>query len=265
MKRKKLFIIKCAILVILTIIYKLLEYVLKINNLAFMNTVVYTFIVISIVLFFSILIEVIKALYNTRKKKTLKLSMRIISGIGIAAVVVLIILLLIYGFVAFVFSHKPEYIVVKDDKKMVAYVNSFLQVEVNYYDYVNKFVRGRQLKINEDYGNGGYDPFKRDEMPSLERYIYFDSKGNVIKSNDKEIKNFTGTIKEINEQSANISVDEGEDIINSGDLVTVTLSINEDVEFKVGDRVRVRYDGDVRETYPLGINTIFIEIIEGGL
>ncbi|MEG2788351.1 MAG: hypothetical protein RR942_11105 [Romboutsia sp.] len=66
---------------------------------------------------------------------------------------------------------------------MVACVNSFLQVNVDYYDYVNKFVRGNKLKINEDYGNGGYDPFQSNQMPEVERYIYFDDNGEVTKSN----------------------------------------------------------------------------------
>ncbi len=65
---------------------------------------------------------------------------------------------------------------------MVAYVNSFLEVNVNYYDYVNQFVRGNRLKINENYGNGGYDPFKQDEMPTVKRYIYYDDNGRVIRS-----------------------------------------------------------------------------------
>lgn len=80
--------------------------------------------------------------------------------------------------------------------------------------------------------------------------------------NNEEIYTFTGTIKEINEQSAIINIDEGEDIRRSGDLVSVSLSVNENVEFKVGDRVKVGYDGEVREIYPLSINTIFIELIK---
>ncbi|MGG2466338.1 hypothetical protein ACOV1W_01305 [Paraclostridium bifermentans] len=39
------------------------------------------------------------------------------------------------------------------------------------------------MRISEDYGNGGYDPFKRDEMPSVKNYIYYDKNGNVTDSN----------------------------------------------------------------------------------
>ena len=183
MKRKRLFTNKYTILVILIVIYKLLKYILKINNLAFTNITFYTFIVILIVLLLSILIQVIKVLYYIIKKKTIKLWIRSISGIGIAIVTTLIIIFVIYGGFVFVFTYEPEHIVEKDGKKMVARVYSFVQVQVNYYDYINLFVRGNKLKINEDYGNGGYDPFKRDEMPSVRSYIYFDDNGKVIKTN----------------------------------------------------------------------------------
>ena len=173
--------IKCIMLVVLIIIYEILEYILKINNLAFRNVIFYTFIVSCVILSFLILIQVIKALYITAKKKTLKLYIRIISGIGSVIVTILMISLLIYGTIIFIFTHRPEHVVEKDGKKMVAYVDSFLDVRVNYYNYVNPLVRGNKLKINEDYGSGGYDPFKSDEIPTVKSQIYFDDNGKAIK------------------------------------------------------------------------------------
>lgn len=82
-----------------------------------------------------------------------------------------------------IFTYAPEHIIEKENKKMVAYVYSFLQVRVEYYDYVNIFMRGNQLKIEEDYGNGGYDPFERDNVPLPKIYRYYDDNGKVIKSN----------------------------------------------------------------------------------
>lgn len=79
--------------------------------------------------------------------------------------------------------YNPEHIIEKENKKMVACVKSFLQVRVAYYDYVNCFVRGNQVRISEDYGSGGYDPFEIDKMPSPQKYIYYDENGNIIKSN----------------------------------------------------------------------------------
>lgn len=64
---------------------------------------------------------------------------------------------------------------------MVAYVDSFLQVNVYYYDYKNAFVHGG-MRAREDYGNGGYDPFDRNEMPNVKHYTYYDDDGNITDS-----------------------------------------------------------------------------------
>lgn len=183
MKIKKMFIINCIILISLLLIYRLLEYILRGNNLTFTNPVIYTFASIFTVLLLSILVQIVIILFNIARKKTIKLSIRIISGLGVFMTTFSIVIFLILGLFAFVFSYEPEHIVEKNGKKMVACVNSFLQVNVNYYDYVNPLVRGNKLKISEDYGNGGYDPFELDETPKAKWYTYYDDNGNVIKSN----------------------------------------------------------------------------------
>ena len=81
-------------------------------------------------------------------------------------------------------------------------------------------------------------------------------------SKNKAEAEFKGIITEINGQYAIISADEGEEIRGSGELVEVDLSKNEEVEFKIGDRVKVGYDGAVQEKYPLGITTIYVELLE---
>ncbi len=80
-------------------------------------------------------------------------------------------------------------------------------------------------------------------------------------SNESEVE-FIGTITEINGQIAIVSAEEVEDIRRSGDLVEVDLSKNKEVEFRVGDKVKVVYDGAIQEKYPLGINTVFVELLE---
>ncbi len=84
----------------------------------------------------------------------------------------------------------------------------------------------------------------------------------LIACGKKAKAEFKGTIIEINDTSAIVQVDEGEEITSSGELVSVSLSVNKDVEFKVGDRVRVGYDGEVQEKHPLGIKTIYVELLE---
>lgn len=72
---------------------------------------------------------------------------------------------------------------------------------------------------------------------------------------------FTGTIEKIYGEMALVSIEEGE-ILKSGNKVDVKLSVANDTTFKIGDKVKVGYDGIVREKHPLGINTIFVELVK---
>jgi len=137
------------------------------------------FISIFAILTFLILIRIIITLFNIAEKKTIKLRTRVISRIGAITFSIVISILLIFGFVALTFTHQPEHVVEKNGKLMVACVSSFLDVNVNYYDYVNIFVRGNRIKIYENYGSGGYDPFKEDVMPQVKKYIYYDDNGKI--------------------------------------------------------------------------------------
>lgn len=82
----------------------------------------------------------------------------------------------------------------------------------------------------------------------------------LIGCNSKDdVVSFTGTIKEINNQQAIVFIEEGE-ILHSGNQVSVDLSVSKQT-FQVGDHIRVTYDGEVRESFPLGINTVSVEVI----
>ncbi|WP_270577403.1 DUF3221 domain-containing protein [Caldibacillus thermoamylovorans] len=50
--------------------------------------------------------------------------------------------------------------------------------------------------------------------------------------------------------------------MKSGSRVHVDLSKNSETDFHVGDKVKVGYDGEVRESDPLQINVVFIEKVE---
>ena len=173
MKREVIFFVEFVSLIILIIGYKLLVYVLKINNLALMNFPHFIFTGIFIVLSFLILIQIVIIIYTSVKSKILKGTIIITSIIGS-------IIFFLYSLLILAFMYNPEHIIEKENKKMVACVNSFLQVRVAYYDC---FVRGNQVRISEDYGSGGYDPFEIDKMPSPQKNIYYDENGNIIKSN----------------------------------------------------------------------------------
>ncbi|MEG0181649.1 MAG: hypothetical protein RR657_07120 [Peptostreptococcaceae bacterium] len=182
MIRKKISIINCIAPIFLLLIYKLTYYILSIRDLTFTNKAIYILSIIFVVGFEPFLLEIIIILYNISKKIAKKLYIRYTSVVGVIVIVFITCVIYIFGYIFFAFTYAPEYIVEKDGKKMVAYVNSYLEVEVNYYDYVSEFIRGNNVKIREDYGSGGYDPFEREKMPQVETYEYFDDDGNTIKS-----------------------------------------------------------------------------------
>lgn len=72
--------------------------------------------------------------------------------------------------------------------------------------------------------------------------------------------NFTGIVTEINEKSILVSVNEDEDEIKSSDKMKVSLNVklkDSMTSFKVGDKVRIFYDGIILESYPAQINTVY--------
>lgn len=72
---------------------------------------------------------------------------------------------------------------------------------------------------------------------------------------------FTGTITNINNNTAIIAVDENEDITGSGDLVSISLDKSTE-ELSINDKIIVTYTGEVMESYPLQVNVINIEKIK---
>ncbi|WP_397538158.1 hypothetical protein [Rummeliibacillus pycnus] len=86
----------------------------------------------------------------------------------------------------------------------------------------------------------------------------------IFKYTESEVKaTFTGVIEEINGQTAIVYVTEEDDKDNvvSG-IIYVNLAKNPDVTFQVGDKVKVGYDGTIRDTAPIGITTLTIELVQ---
>ena len=77
---------------------------------------------------------------------------------------------------------------------------------------------------------------------------------------DKSEKTFSGIINEINGQRAIVQVSEG-DILQGG-KVLVDLSVNEELQFRVGDSVEVQFEGVVQESDPMQIKTVFVELVK---
>lgn len=84
---------------------------------------------------------------------------------------------------------------------------------------------------------------------------------NSINGNDEEPTEmetasffFTGTIKEIYDDTALVDGTRGE--------VLVTLSVNNDETFDVGDKVRVGYNGTIMESNPAQIKTLSVDLVD---
>ncbi len=82
------------------------------------------------------------------------------------------------GFIFAVFGVHPTHIVERDGKKYVAEVTIFLGTRyVDYFDYKNIFVCGKEEKISETYSDGSEDPLEEDNpQESLQDAYYADGR-----------------------------------------------------------------------------------------
>lgn len=183
MEHKKLLIALLIFDAALFTVYELSKWILSENHLIYRNVVNYSVYVALAILTLAILAHIVIVLFRRAKQKQAKITIRILSGVGIAAIIVTVFIVSINVFIRGIFGHQPEHRVEKDGRTMLARVDSFLQVEVRYYKYANALVRGSRTLIHEDYGNGGYDPFELKDIPEAQRYIYYDESGEIIKSN----------------------------------------------------------------------------------
>lgn len=84
-----------------------------------------------------------------------------------------------YFFILMVFAHTPEHVVEKNGIKMVASVNSFLDMNVDYYAYKNPLFYGKNLG-HEWYGSGGGDPLDADPPLEPNSWMFYDLDGNMV-------------------------------------------------------------------------------------
>lgn len=85
----------------------------------------------------------------------------------------------LYFTVLMSFAHTPEHVVEKNGIKMVAVVNSFLDMNVEYYQYIDPFFYGENLGY-EWYGSGGNDPLEADPPLEPNRWSFYDLDGNMV-------------------------------------------------------------------------------------
>lgn len=76
--------------------------------------------------------------------------------------------------------------------------------------------------------------------------------------------NFKGVVTEVYENSMMVSVNADEDESKSSDLMIVSLDVkikDSMTDFEVGNKVKVYYDGNIAESYPAQINTVYAVLL----
>ena len=209
MKKTRGNILICTIIYL--IIFILLKKILNEFNLEYMQWIKY----------FSIIIITIGTIIGTiqilKKKKIILVILLIFETVIITFIVGILLLALVLN---------PEEVVYKNGKKMVKETRSVLLSNwINYYDYKNIFVRGKNKRIHESYNN------------SLNEYldtIYFDEKGNRILNDDEKKKTNTEELKN--------------NIVEEDIKQSETIKINDTIYEKIVDKntiIRILYKGSI--------------------
>jgi hypothetical protein len=128
------------------------------------------FLMTILILFIIILIKLLK---KPIKSNNLKILKKVSCVIGIILCILMLWIPFYIMLIGGAFSFREEHTVLRDDIKMLAIVDSFLQVSVYYYPYKNFMVMGNALMIYEDYGNGGYDPLDGEHSNKPEETTYY--------------------------------------------------------------------------------------------
>lgn len=144
-KSKNIFIY----VVICIAVVLLLEQLFNIFDLAFRSWFIMLFISLS---FLGIFVSLIQLICKIKKKVRR----------NILLFMSFIIIFPALGFSVYMsfMTIDEEFVVTKYDKKMVAKLHSFFSVDVEYYEYKNFLLRGKNVRIHEYYGEGGFNPIK---------------------------------------------------------------------------------------------------------
>lgn len=197
-----------AITLIFILINIILNYLLYLFNIRFRLWVIALIIVISIIGFIIGMFEQISKIIESKIKAI---------GFIILALVPLIVLVLIFSpfiFITAVFSYKPEHNVTLYGNKYVAVVNSFINVDVDYYNYYGPLLMGTKVKVHGYFGKGGYDPIVNPDISNEVEYIFYDNNGKEVKKiNEIYFKDKNGEIKNKESYETNYK----ETIINEND------------------------------------------------
>lgn len=107
----------------------------------------------------------------------------ILKGLCITGIVLCIVLELLIAWITLIglaLGYSKEHVIERDNMKMVAVVESFLDVNIYYYPYKNWIVMGNNKLIDEWYGSGGYDPLDGEHTSKPLKTIYYYEQDSII-------------------------------------------------------------------------------------
>lgn len=236
--------------VIYLIIFIISKFIINLIGFDYMKKI---YISSTIIIILGIIASIIQTLIKNKSMKK-----KIISTI--IYLIIIVVLLIFYTFIFFVSSMLvPEYIIDKDNNKYVAYVYSWIDTRVEYYDYINFFIRGSKKKIQENYNNVGKDVLSAEvkKIYTPDNTYYYDYKGNIISKNSNinsnkvkntqsnELINTSSNILYENKISNNvvIRVISVEDLLGQKSAIQIEKSINSGLTFEVQSRGTIIHNG----------------------
>lgn len=159
------------------------HFLLGIFNMRFRLSMIYSSSII-------IVIGLIAGMIQLFRKKG-----KIVRSVIIAICIGIIIFCLLFWqiiLLVLAFLYTPEHVVEKENKKYVAHVYSWLDTRVEYYDYINFFAMGNEIKFIEYYNNVGKDVLADDTKEWTPTDItYYDGNEKAIKDDSEDNNNST--------------------------------------------------------------------------
>lgn len=207
----------------------LINFILHLINLRFRLWFIIFIILICVIGF---IVGIFQQIYKSSENKKLAIIISVLN-IGFFASIAIIFMPFIKFIVAF--KYNPEHTVNLDDKKYVAVVNSFLHVDVDYYDYYGPLLMGTKIRVHGYFGRGGFDPFDNPNIVDRVEYTYYDENGKVTR-NETFIKD-DKPANEFNEND-NYLLPEDEEILYENKFSNIILRVGR-VDYVSGQNMLV--------------------------
>lgn len=223
----------------------LINFILYLINLRFRLWFIIFILLICIIGF---IVGIFQQIYKSGENKKMAIIISVLN-IGFFASIAIIFMPFIKFIVAF--KYNPEHTVNLDDKKYVAVVNSFLHVDVDYYDYYGPLLMGTKIRVHGYFGHGGFDPFDNPNIVDRVEYTYYDENGKTklikteifVKDNDGNIidkiiyEDDVNKIDKVNEND-NYLLPEDEEILYENKFDNIILRVGR-VDYVSGQNMLV--------------------------